>query len=61
MDPRETQAIVAELRERQKAAGLAGIRAARLTLYPDLGHGCWAAAFADSTLPAWMLEQRRGR
>ena len=63
VDPRESQGIVAELRERQKAAGLTADdpRAARLTLYPDLGHGCWAAAYGDSTLPAWMLEQRGGR
>jgi predicted peptidase len=58
VDPREPQAIVAELARRAKAAGIAE---PRLTLYPDLGHGCWAAAFGDSTLPAWMLEQRRGR
>jgi predicted peptidase len=57
VDPREPQAIVAELARRAKAAGTAE---PRLTLYPDLGHGCWAAAFGDSTLPAWMLEQRRG-
>jgi predicted peptidase len=58
VDPRETQGIVAELERRTKSAGLPG---PRFTLYPDLGHGCWAAAFADSALPAWMLEQRRGR
>jgi hypothetical protein len=39
----------------------AGIAEPRLTLYPDLGHGCWEAVFGDSTLPVWMLEQRRGR
>ena len=38
----------------------AGLPEPRLTLYPDLGHGCWVAAFGDSALPAWMLEQRRG-
>jgi predicted peptidase len=58
VDPRETQGIVAELARLTKAAGLAE---PRLTLYPDLGHGCWAAAYADSALPAWMLAQRRGR
>ena len=58
VDPRETQGIVAELERLTKSAGLV---APRLTLYPDLGHGCWEAAFGDSTLPAWMLEQRRGR
>jgi predicted peptidase len=58
VDPREPQAIVAELARRKKAGGLPE---PRLTLYPDLGHGCWEAAFGDSMLPAWMLEQRRGR
>ncbi len=63
VDPREPQAIVAAVRERQKAAGLAegGPGWARLTLYPDQGHGCWDAAYGDSSLAAWMLEQRRAR
>jgi predicted peptidase len=63
VDPREPEKIVAALRERQQAAGLDAEdpRVARLTLYPDLGHGCWAAAYADSTLSAWMLAQRRAR
>ena len=58
VDPRETQGIVAELARRKKERGLPE---PRFTLYPELGHGCWAAAFGDSTLPAWMLEQRQGR
>jgi predicted peptidase len=57
VDPRETQGIVAELARLKKGRGLAE---PRLTLYPDLGHGCWAAAYADSALPSWMLEQKRG-
>jgi predicted peptidase len=58
VDPRETRDIVAELARRAKEAGATE---PRMTLYPDLGHGCWAAVFGDSTLPAWMLEQRRSR
>jgi predicted peptidase len=58
VDPHETQDIVAELARRAKDAGVAE---PRMTLYPDLGHGCWEAAFGDSALPAWMLEQRQGR
>lgn len=63
VDPREPERIVAALRELQQAAGIAAgdPRAARLTLYPDLGHDCWDAAYGDSTLPAWMLAQRRAR
>ena len=56
VDPREPQAIVAELARRAREAGRPE---ARLTLYPDLGHGCWAAAYADSSLPGWMLAQKR--
>lgn len=58
VDPREPRAIVAELARRKQAAGLPE---PRLTLYPDLGHDCWDAAYGDSTLAAWMLSQRRGR
>ena len=57
VDPRETQGIVAELTRRRR---LRGSPEPRLTLYPDLGHGCWASAYADSTLPVWILAQRRG-
>ena len=58
VDPRETQGIVSDLARRKQERGLPE---PRLTLYPDLGHGCWAAAFADSALPAWILAQRRAR
>jgi predicted peptidase len=63
VDPRETQGIVAAVRDRQKAAGIGDgdPRRARLTLYPDLGHECWDAAYGDPALAAWMLERRRGR
>jgi predicted peptidase len=58
VDPRETRDIVAELARRRQAAGLSE---PRTTLYSDLGHGCWAAAYGDSLLPAWILSQRRER
>jgi predicted peptidase len=58
VDPRETQSIVAELTRWRR---LRGSPEPHLTLYPDLGHGCWATAYADSTLPVWILAQRRGR
>lgn len=57
VDPRETRDIVADLARRAQARGTPE---PRFTLYPDLGHGCWAAAYADSALPGWMLAQRRG-
>jgi predicted peptidase len=58
VDPRETRDIVADLARRAQAQGSPE---PRFTLYADLGHGCWAAAFADSALPAWILAQKRGR
>jgi predicted peptidase len=58
VDPRETEGIVADLVRRAQAQGSPK---PRFTLYPDLGHGCWATAFADSALPAWILAQKRGR
>lgn len=58
VDPRETQGIVDDLARRAQSQGTPQ---PRFTLYPDLGHGCWAAAYADSALPGWMLAQRRER
>ncbi len=58
VDPRETQGIIAELARRKQAGGLPE---PRMTLYPELGHGCWVSAFADFALPAWILAQRRAR
>ncbi len=58
VNPQETKDIVAELARRRREAGLPE---PRMTLYPDLNHGCWATAFGDSTLPAWILAQRRGK
>jgi predicted peptidase len=58
VDPRDTQGIVAELARRRREAGLPE---PRMTLYPDLNHGCWATAFGEPELPAWILAQRRGK
>jgi predicted peptidase len=27
----------------------------RMTIYPDLNHGCWDRAYRDSGMPAWFL------
>jgi predicted peptidase len=32
---------------------------ARLTVYPEAGHDAWTAAYADESLYAWLLQQRR--
>jgi len=58
VDPRDTQNIVAELARRKQEAGLPE---PRLTLYPDLDHGCWATVFGEPALPEWILAQRRHR
>ena len=58
VDPGETRSIVAELERRRREAGLPE---PRMTLYPGVGHGCWAQAFGEPELPAWILAQRRAR
>lgn len=35
--------------------------AARLTIYPDLGHNSWDPAYDDPALYLWLLSQRRVR
>lgn len=30
----------------------------RYTLYPDLAHNCWSAAYAEPALFAWLFEQK---
>ena len=32
---------------------------ARITIYPDVGHGAWIPAYADPHLYEWLLEHRR--
>jgi predicted peptidase len=29
------------------------------TLYPDLGHDCWTATYANDALYAWLMKQHR--
>jgi predicted peptidase len=57
VDPRDTQSIVADLARRKREAGLPE---PKMTLYPDLNHGCWATAFGEPALPEWILAQKRG-
>lgn len=61
VDPRDTQAIVAAIQAERRKRGLVpdGPAGARATLYPDLNHGCWDAAYGDPELPAWLLANRR--
>jgi hypothetical protein len=33
---------------------------ARLTIYPELGHNSWSAAYNDPALYVWMLGKRKG-
>lgn len=57
VDPRETRELVRWARERRAQLGLdpAGIR---MTLYPEVNHGCWDPALAEPGLPAWILAAR---
>lgn len=34
---------------------------AKLTLYPDVGHGAWEPAFADDEMWAWLFAQKKQR
>jgi predicted peptidase len=58
VNPQDTRDIVADLAQRKKNAGLPE---PKLTLYPDLNHGCWMAAFGEPELPKWILEQKRAK
>jgi predicted peptidase len=61
VDPRDSESIVAGLRDKQRAAGIPedDRRAVRLTVYPDVDHGSWIPAYDDPALPAWILGHRR--
>ncbi len=58
VDPADTRRIVEALRVERTARGL-DPDGARATLYPDLNHGCWDAAYGEPGLPVWMLAQTR--
>jgi predicted peptidase len=55
VDPRDTEKIVAALRERRGAGGAE----VRFMLVPEVGHAVWDTAYADPALPAWILAQHR--
>ncbi len=61
VDPQDTQESVSALQECRREMGLVpdGASGARATLYPDLNHGCWDAAYAEPELPTWLLAQHR--
>jgi predicted peptidase len=61
VNPNETRAIVAALREERVHQGLPsdGPDAPRLTLYPRVGHGSWEQAYAEPGLAKWLLGHRR--
>ena len=48
------------LSQRRCCLSAAGGRV-KFTVYPDVGHNAWDAAYADPTLYEWLLAQRRGR
>lgn len=52
--------VVPVCRSRDMVAALRAHHApVRYTEYAGLGHNVWVPAFADSTLPAWLFNQRR--
>lgn len=48
--PRESETLITTLR---RCGG-----SPRFTLYPDLAHNCWDAAYAEPGLMSWLLDQR---
>ncbi len=58
--PEETQRMVDALRAAHPSAGPRGPEP-RLTLYPDLNHGCWDQAYRHEGLGTWLLQQRRNQ
>lgn len=60
VDPREVQAIIAEVRRVRAARGL-DPEGAKLTLYPEANHNSWDPAYSEAALPAWLIEQTQPR
>ena len=60
VDPHDTRAIVAGLREHRAALGL-DPEGARMTLFPDANHDAWDPAFAHDSLTVWLAEQLRAK
>jgi len=58
VDPRETLAIMQEVRRLRGSTG-GDPDDARLTLYPVAGHNSWDAAYAEPDLAAWLLSRVR--
>ena len=60
VNPEDTRAIVAGLREQRAKAGLDPADV-HMTLFPDANHDSWDPAFASDSLTAWLGEKLRPR
>ena len=60
MNPDDEKKIVNAVRAERTRLDLEDVDA-KLTLYPDEGHGAWDKAFADPELPKWILRQMKKR
>lgn len=56
VDPRETEATIAQTQEVRRQRGL-DPASARLTLFPDANHNAWDPAIAHDSLRVWLAEQ----
>ncbi|MES1210942.1 MAG: dienelactone hydrolase family protein [Acidobacteriota bacterium] len=52
VNPEETRRMVAEVKALHKAPE------PRITLYPDLNHGCWDRAYRAEGLGQWLIAQK---
>ncbi len=53
VNPADTRAIVAGLRDQKAAMGI-DTTTVRMTLYPEANHDTWDPAFAEEELPRWI-------
>lgn len=60
VDPRETQATIAQTRDIRKLRGL-DPETARITLFPEANHNAWDPAIAHDSLHVWLAERLGAR
>ncbi len=60
VDPRETQATIAQTRDIRKQRGL-DPETAHLTLFPEANHNAWDPAIAHDSLHVWLAERLGAR
>jgi predicted peptidase len=60
VNPEDTRQIVEAIRAERERLDLGSVET-RVTLYPEANHNSWDSAFAEPTLPAWILQRIQSR